>query len=56
MPSRDILFLHLDTSKACELIPFVVEAVEDGLLTFEEARDLLEEQVMVVVKGDAHAG
>lgn len=53
MSSRNILFLHLDTSKACELIPFAVEAVEDGLL---EARDLLEEQITVVVKGDAHAG
>lgn len=56
MPSRDVLLLHLDTSKACELIPFAVEAVEDGLLTFEEIVDLLAEQVTVVVKGDAHAG
>lgn len=55
MPSYDTLLLHLDTSKACELIPFAVEAVEEGLLTFEEASDLLAEQITVVVKEDGHA-
>lgn len=55
--SRDILLLHLDISKACDLIPFAVEAVEDGLLTFDEACDLLAEQITIVVKGegDEHA-
>jgi len=57
MPSRDIsLLLHIDTSKVCDLIPFAVEAVEEGLLTFDEACDLLAEQVTVVAKGDEHAG